>query len=84
MSASRVVLDWFNNLRVKKLHLISKDEIMESYGDEAHTVLINSAIIPDKYVEDHYNAEEVAGAIAKKVADEKEKIDEWGQPIEEV
>ena len=82
--SEEVVLDWFNKLRAKKLHLMSKDEITESYGDEALTVLTNSGITSDKYVEDHYSAEEVAEVITKKVAEEEAKVNEWGQPIEEV
>lgn len=81
--SKEAVIAWFNKLRAKKLHLISKDEITESYGDEALTVLTNSGITPDKCVEDHYSAEDVAEVIAKKVAEEETKVDEWGQTIEE-
>lgn len=47
------VEEWFKNLRIKKLKLLSKDNVIEEYGD------ILGHINPDTIVQDYYNPKDI-------------------------
>lgn len=47
------VEEWFKNLRIKKLKLLSKDNVIEEYGD------ILGHINPDTVVQDYYNPKDI-------------------------
>lgn len=56
------VEEWFKNLRIKKLKLLSKDNVIEEYGD------ILGHINPDTIVQDYYNPKDIEAYQERKVS----------------
>lgn len=56
------VEEWFKNLRIKKLKLLSKDNVIEEYGD------ILGHINPDTVVQGYYNPKDIEAYQERKVS----------------
>lgn len=56
------VEEWFKNLRIKKLKLLSKDNVIEEYGD------ILGHINPDTIVQGYYNPKDIEAYQERKVS----------------